>query len=446
MKLHLDMLGCAIGILAAGAVGQDPLSMDIHFGRQPKDYKVAIWGPESIPSPAYAFTAAKILPVIGDPITNGVILTVNSKIIAIGPASEIDIPENYEVIDLGRHWIVPGLVDLHCHVAGGTPNENVHATNPEMRTLDLVDIDSERLKTAVAGGVTSVLYIPGSGSNMGGFGTFTKTAGSSPEEALIRFPGSLKIAQAGNPERRSGDMGATRMGMNQGLRFTLERGRDYYQAWEDFDAGVGPRPEFRADLEYLRGLFRHEYPVSVHTQQYQVVLETIRELRQEFGLWTFIDHGTFDAYRLSEDAALAGVPVCNGPRQYQFDRATSKFIGLADAWYRGGQHGWRDAVRGVGRDGIAINTDSPVVAQEQLTVQVAVAVRLGLPDEVGLLAVTINPARIAGIDHKVGSLEVGKDADLGVWSGDPIDPRSYVETMVVNGKIVYRRNADRPRF
>ncbi len=196
----------------------------------------------------------------------------------------------------------------------------------------------------------------------------------------------------------------------------------------------------------MRGLFRHEYPVSVHTQQYQVVLETIRELRQEFGLWTFIDHGTFDAYRLSEDAALAGVPVANGPRQYLWDREVSRFIGLADAWYRGGQHGWRDAVRGVGRDGIAINTDSPVVAQEQLTVQVAVAVRLGLPDEVGLLAVTINPARIAGIDHRVGSLEVGKDADLGVWSGDPIDPRSYVETMVINGKIVYRRNADRPRF
>ena len=211
MKLHPDSfgwgkLGCAIGILAAGAVGQDSLSMDIHFGRQPKDYKVAIWGPESIPSPAYAFTAAKILPVIGDPITNGVILTLNSKIIAIGPASEIDIPDNYQVIDLGRHWILPGLVDLHCHVAGAGLNDTVHATNPEMRTLDQIDIDNERLKTAVAGGVTSVLFIPGSGSNMGGFGTLTKTAGSSPEEALIRFPGSLKIAQAGNPERRSGDM------------------------------------------------------------------------------------------------------------------------------------------------------------------------------------------------------------------------------------------------
>ncbi len=423
-------------LIGASAAGQAPPSMDIHFGQRPAEYKVATWGPESVPSPAYAFTAAKILPITGEPITNGVILTVDSKIIALGPRSEITIPDDYEVVDLGRHWIVPGLVDLHCHVAGAGLNDTVHATNPEMRTLDQIDIQNERLQTALAGGIGSVLFIPGSGSNMGGFGTLTKTAGATPEEALIRFPGSLKIAQAGNPERRAGDMGATRMGMNQGLRFTLERGREYYQAWEDFDAGAGPRPEFRADLEYLRGLFRHEYPVSVHTQIYQVVLETIRELRQEFGLWTFIDHGTFDAYRLSEEAALAGVPVCNGPRQYLFDRATSRFIGLADAWYRGGQHGWREPVRGLGRDGIGINTDSPGVPQELLTLQVAVAVRLGLPDDVGLMAMTINPARFIGIDHRVGSLEVGKDADIGIWSGDPIDPRSYVEIAVINGKIV----------
>jgi imidazolonepropionase-like amidohydrolase len=280
---------------------------------------------------------------------------------------------------------------------------------------------------------------------MGGFGTLTKTAGT-PEEALVRFPGSLKIAQAGNPERRSGDLGSARMGMNQGLRFTLERGRQYYQAWEDYDAGRGPKPKFDAGLQYLRGLFRHEYPVTVHTQIYQVVLETLRELRTEFGLWTVIDHGTFDAYRLSEDAWVRGVPVCNGPRQYQFDRATGRFVGLADAWYRGGLHGWQKSVQGVGRDGIAVNTDSPVVAQEELTLQCAMAVRLGLPWEVGIRAITINPARFIGADHRVGSLLPGKEADFGVWTGDPLDPRSHVEMTVVNGRIAYRRDGERPRF
>ncbi len=428
----------------------EPPPFQIYQGnrpRDPKDFRVAKFGPDKIPSPAYAFRAARALPITGAPIEDAVVLTRDSKIVAIGRARDVPIPDGYEVVDLGDKWIVPGLVDLHCHVASPSfdLNDTVHQTNPEFRTLDLITLNHEQIKVAVAAGVTTVLYIPGSGSNMGGFGTLTKTHGD-PREALIRFPGTLKIAQAGNPERRSGDLGVTPLGMNQGLRMTLERGRVYYQAWEDFEAGKGPKPEFRADLEYLRGLFRHEYPVGVHTQIYQVVLATFQELRQEFGLWTVVIHGTFDAYRMSGVAREIGVPICLGPRQYFFDTKQSKFIGLAGAWYAGGQHGWREAVAGVGPDGIAVNTDSPVVPQEMLPLQCAMAVRLGLPDEIGMRAMTINPARFVGIEHRVGSLEVGKDADLGIWSGDPIDPRNCVHMTVVNGRIAYRRDAARPKF
>ena len=265
-----------------------------------------------------------------------------------------------------------------------------------------------------------------------------KAAGKNVEEALVRFPGSLKIAQAGNPERRMGDMGAGRIGMNFGLRSMLTRGRDYYQAWEDYDAGKRTeKPKFRADLHYLRGLFRHEFPCSVHTQIYQVCLETLRLLHDELGLWVFIDHGTFDAYRMSGEARKRGVPVCNGPRQFQLDYDTGAVIGNAAAWALGGRHGWDKDVLGVGRDGISINTDSPVVPEEQLTVQAAMAVRLGLPDEWALRGLTINAARFVGIDHKVGSITVGKDADMVLWTGDPIDPRSHVRKMMVSGTIYY---------
>ncbi|MEM7204544.1 MAG: amidohydrolase family protein [Planctomycetota bacterium] len=435
-------------IAGSTLAAQEAPSIDVFFGQRPKEYKVAQWGPDSFPTPAYAFRAARVLTAEGPPIRDGVVLTRDKKIVAVGPAAEIDIPVDYEVVDLGDRWVMPGLVDLHCHIAstsGRDINDTVHSINPELRTVDLVTIDHERMRDALAGGVTTVLFIPGSGSNMGGFGSLTKTHGT-PEEALVRFPGSLKIAQAGNPERRAGDLGATRMGMNQGLRFALERGQRYWRAWEDFDRGEGPAPEPQPDLEYLRGLFRHEYPVTVHTQIYQVVLETLRELRDEFGLWTVIDHGTFDAYRLCEDALVRGVPVCNGPRQYHFERETGRFVGLADAWFRGGLHGWQSPVKGLGVDGIAVNTDSPVVAQEQLTLQCAMAVRLGLPWRVGLAAITINPARFVGADHRVGSLRAGKDADLVAWSGDPLDPRSFVDATIVNGRIAYRRTGARPRF
>jgi imidazolonepropionase-like amidohydrolase len=426
-------------------------SMQVFYGNRPKqeaDYQVARWGPRGMPSPGYAFRAAKVLPITAPPIADGVVLTQNGKILAVGPAREVQIPAGFATIDCGDTWLVPGFIDLHCHIAekGFDLNDTVHDTNPELRTVDLITLEHDQIKMARAGGMTTVLYIPGSGSNMGGFGTLTKTGGRTPEEALVRFPGSLKIAQAGNPERPSGDLGAGMLGMSEEIRETLLRGKAYYEAWDAFQRNSGPKPQFHADLELLRGLFRHEFPVSVHTQIYQVVLETIRELRLELGLWTVIVHGTFDAYRLSQEALLAGVPIAGGPRQYYFDPKTSEFQGLLSNWYRGGLHGWREPVKGLGIDGIGVNTDSPVVAEEQLPLQAAMAVRLGLPQQVALRGITINAARFVGIDHRVGSLEPGKDADLGVWSGDPLDPRNSVQTLVINGQIVYRRNPARPQW
>jgi imidazolonepropionase-like amidohydrolase len=427
-----------------------PRPFEIWRPRRPateKDYQVAKWGPRGLPSPGYAFRAAKVLPITAPPIVDGVVVTRNGLIEAVGPAASVAVPAGYELIDCGDAVIVPGFVEMHCHIASESfdLNDTVHATNPEFRTLDLIGMEHDQIRTARAGGVSVALYIPGSGSNMGGFGTLTKTWANSPEEALVRFPGSLKIAQAGNPERGSGDLGTDMMGMSEGIRMTLLDGKRYWEQHEAWQQGKAEKPKYDPTLELLRGLFRHEYLVSVHTQIYQVVLQTLQVLRQEMGLWTVVVHGEFDAYRLSGNMFDAGLPIAAGPRNYHFDRATSQFLGLMQTWHDGGKYyAWRDPVAGVGRDGIGVNTDSPVVPEEQLTLQAAIGVRLGLPHEVALRALTINNARFAGIEHRVGSLEVGKDADLGIWNGDPIDPRSYVETMVVNGTICYRRDPNRP--
>ena len=417
--------------------------------RTPKDeasHKVAKWGPRGLPSPGYAFFAQKILPISSPPIFDGVVITKNGKIEAIGKASEIAVPSGYERVECGDSTIIPGIVELHCHIASPSfdLNDTVNPTNPEFRTLDLISMEHDQIKTARAGGVSTVLYIPGSGSNMGGFGTLTKTWGKTPEEALVRFPGSLKIAQAGNPERGAGDLGSGMMGMSEGIRMTLLDGKKYWEETLAFEAGNGPQPKYDPTLELISGLFRHEYPLSVHTQIYQVVLQTLQELRLELGIWTVIVHGTFDGYRLSEDLLLAGLPVAGGPRAYHYDRKTGAMEGILANYANGGKHGWSEEVYGLGRDGIGVNTDSPVVAQEQLTLQAAMGVRLGLPHEWALRALTINAAHFVGIDHRVGSLEVGKDADIGIWNGDPIDPRSHVRKLVVNGTICYTRDPNRP--
>ncbi|MCK5944415.1 MAG: amidohydrolase family protein [Planctomycetes bacterium] len=430
---------------------QAPKKFETWHPRRPAkeaDYKVAKWGPRGLPSPGYAFYAAKILPVTAPPIIDGVVITRNGVIEAIGKASELSVPSSYEKVDCGDAVICPGFVETHCHIASPSfdLNDTVHPTNPEFRTLDLISMEHDQIRVARAGGVSTALYIPGSGSNMGGFGTLTKTWGKSPEQALVRFPGSLKIAQAGNPERGSGDLGSGMMGMSEGIRMTLLDGKRYWEQMLAFEAGKGPKPEHDPTLELISGLFRHEYPLSVHTQIYQVVLQTLQELRLELGLWTVVVHGTFDGYRLSEDLLMAGMPVSGGPRAYHYDRATGRFNGVLANYALGGKMGWRAPVMGLGRDGVGVNTDSPVVAQEQLQLQAAMGVRLGWPHEWALRGLTINNAVFFGIDHRVGSLEVGKDADLGVWSGDPIDPRCYVELMVINGTICYRRDPNRPEW
>jgi imidazolonepropionase-like amidohydrolase len=437
--------------MPAQQAADEPPPFEVWHPRTPRteaEHQVAKWGPRGLPSPGYAFRAAKVLPITAPPIVDGIVITKNGVIEAIGRAADVAVPAGYELVDCGDAVIVPGFIELHCHVASESfdLNDTVHPTNPELRTLDLVGVEHDQVRMARAGGVSTALYIPGSGSNMGGFGTLVKTWGRTPEEALVRFPGSLKIAQAGNPERRSGDLGTDMMGMSENIRMTLLDGMRYWQRHEAWERGEGEKPDYDPTQELLRGLFRQEYPVSVHTQMYQVVLQTIRQLRRELGLWTVIVHGTFDGYRLSEEARNSGVPVAGGPRQYFFDRETGRFEGLLSNWARGGMHGWREPVLGLGRDGIGVNTDSPVVPQEQLQVQAAMGVRLGLPHEWALRGLTINAARFVGIDHRVGSIEVGKDADLGVWNGDPIDPRSHVRTLVINGTICYRRDDQRPQW
>ena len=134
---------------------------------------------------------------------HGVILVKNGKIEKLGSAREIEIPDGYEVVDATDLWAVPGLVDCHNHIAGSLSdlNDGVYLSNPGLRTLDAVEPENQNVKNGIAGGVTTVLLIPGSGNNISGFGTIAKLAGRTPDEVVLRYPGSLKIAQSGNPER-----------------------------------------------------------------------------------------------------------------------------------------------------------------------------------------------------------------------------------------------------
>lgn len=365
-------------------------------------------------------------------INNAVVLVRDGKIERIGPQSEVAIPDGYRVIDARDKWLVPGFVDAHNHTAGSLMdlNDMVYLTNPGLRTLDTVVPDSDPMKAARAGGVTSVLLIPGSGTNMSGFGTITKTAGKSANESVIKSPGSLKIAQAGNPEWYW--YGVGRSFMNYNTRQTLEKAKAYHDAWAAFEKGeTKTAPQYDPIFADFRGLFKREFIVSVHTQIYQVVMTTVDMLAKKMNLRTVIDHGEFDGFKTAPMVLDTDTYAINGPRGYWFDWSGRKMLGLATSW-------WGKGVRKIG-----INTDAPVIPEEQLSYQAAMGCWYGWKPYPALCGVTRIPAEALMIDHRVGSLEPGKDADFGLWTGDPLDPRSSCEMTVVNGRVVYDANVYR---
>jgi imidazolonepropionase-like amidohydrolase len=277
---------------------------------------------------------------------------------------------------------------------------------------------------ARAGGVTNVLLIPGSGTNMSGFGTVTRTGGKTVAEMVRRAPGSLKIAQAGNPEWYWYGVGRTFMNYN--TRQTLKKAQAYHAKWEAYENGQSTqRPVYDPIFDDFRGLFRREFPVSVHTQIYQVVMTTIDMLALKFKFRTVLDHSEFDGYKTAPMLEGTDVYVINGPRGYWFDRSQRRMLGLAASW-------WNAGIRKVGN-----NTDAPVIPQEELSYQAAMACWYGWRPYDALKGLTRIAAEALMIDQQVGSIEAGKDADVVLWTGDPIDPRSSVDLTIVSGEIVY---------
>ncbi|MAE28521.1 MAG: amidohydrolase family protein [Planctomycetota bacterium] len=392
--------------------------------------------PGELGGPGIALRATKVLTAAGDDgvteaiIDHGLVLVRDGRIEAVGAADELPIPAGYEVKDLGERWLMPGLVELHSHVAGTGYNDAVYQTNPGLRASATVIPDRLYLQRATAGGVTTLLFIPGSATNMGGQGVLLKPGLDTFDEMLVRAPGSVKIAQGDNPKRWGYGMQRSLMAWN--LRQELRAGLAYARRWADHERGAADQPERVVRYDVFRDLLSGHTQVSTHTQYYKLVLTTIEMLRVEFGLDVYIDHGSFDSYKTAKLAADNRVAAILGPREIMWPsptryRTDGRVEGSAWGFQRGGQ------------EEIGFNTDAPVVPQEELSVQSAMGVRYGLDNSAAaaVRGLTIVPARTAGIDDSVGSLESGKDADILVLTGDPSDPRTAIEMVYVEGRLVY---------
>ncbi len=379
-------------------------------------------GPVS--GPAQALLVQKVLTMNGDDtiFVPGMILTRAGKIEYVGPP--VEVPAGYELIERPDAWAHPGMVDLHTHVhAGGWGdiNDTVRAVNPELRSSPVLVPGNRLLAAACASGVTTLFGIPGSGSNMGGFGVLYKSKQrASYESAVMAGTAGMKVAQDSNPQRRSGDFGLTRAGMG----WVLEDVNDRAVA-----ALEGER--FDLPLEDLKRIHSGELPVLIHTAGSDGVVNTARMWRVTYDTRSILSHGSWDGYRAAPALAEIGIPVNHGPR------TTDVYTSRNGRW-NASSAAFVDA----GVPLFSLNTDSPVVPQEELFVQGAMSARWGADGYAMLRALTIHPAQAFGIEARVGSLEPGKDADVVLRSGDPLDPSSSVDLVMIDGSIEYERERD----
>jgi imidazolonepropionase-like amidohydrolase len=383
--------------------------------------------------PGLALTAAKALVASwdGEQVVDGALVLVRDGKIERVASSQERAPEGYEWVDLGSAWLMPGMVDLHSHI-GGTQdiNDMVYQTNEGLRVSPSVVPRNPNLLRCLAAGVTTILYIPGSGTNIGGQGILMKTGLDTFEETRLRDPGSLKIAQGDNPTRWAYGMG--RSMMNWHIRTSVRRGLGYARRWSEHEQGKGERPAVDPQYETFRALASGETQISTHTQMYQLVHATIRILKQEFGLDLFIDHGEWGGFLATPEAERLGIAAIVGPREVDTPEGRhytdGAILSCAGEYQR----------RGLSK--IGFNTDAPVVPAEELPLQAAVSMKYGFEggDMQAVRGLTIVPAVVAGIANRVGSLERGKDADIVVVTGDPADPRSWVQRVYIEGQLVYR--------
>ncbi len=360
------------------------------------------------------------------------ILLEDGRIKAIGK----ELGDSSPVLDAKGAILLPGFIDAHCHLGmwedalgfeGADGNETTSPITPELRAIDAINPMDRNFSEAIKGGVLAVCTGPGSANIMGGTFCVMKTWGHRVDDMLMREPAAMKIAFGENPKRvYSGKdkSPSTRMATAAELRKTLHDAREYHKALQLEDESKWPK--FDLKLEALRPVMAHDMPLKAHAHRADDIFTALR-IAKEFNVKLTLEHVT-EGHLIAEELADAGVPCIVGPSFGDRSKVELKNKSFETPG--------KLVQAGVT---IAIMTDHPVIPIEHLNMTAAYSVKDGLDHYEALKALTINPAKILEVDDRIGSIKVGKDADLVLWSGDPLDITSTVELALVNGEVVYER-------
>ena len=334
--------------------------------------------------------------------------------------------EGEDVQDLNGLYVFPGLVESHCHLGmeetairfeGDDVNEITDPITPNMRGIDGCNPMDETVESALKGGVTTVAAGPGSANVLGGTFFAYKTKGNCIDEMAIENPIAMKAAFGENPKRcYQGKKIDTRMQISALLRETLEKTKEYLAKKE-----AGKDVAYDQKLEAMIPVVKRELPLKCHAHRADDILTAIRIAKEE-NIKITLDHVT-DARCILPQIKESGFPCICGPaltHKSKFELANMSFE-TPNELYKAGIL-------------FSIITDSPVIPQQYLSLSAALAAKAGLPEYEAIKAITINPAKILGLDNRVGSIKVGKDADFIICTKNILDTQNEIKSVYVDGK------------
>ena len=342
-----------------------------------------------------------------------------------------------EVTDVNGLIVTPGLVDSHCHVGlfgdslgfeGADANEDSDPVTPQLRAIDGINPQDRAFSDAVGAGVTTVVTGPGSANPIGGQFAAIKTYGVCVDDMVIKAPCAMKMALGENPKTVYNDKNQTpmtRMGTIALMRETLFKAVNYRDAWEDYknDEGEDDKPEFDMKLEAMLPVINKEIPVKFHAHRADDICSAIR-LAKEFDLVYTIEHCS-DGDIVADILKRGNVAVNLGPTLT--DRSKPELKNLSFDTYK--------RLSDIGLD-VSIITDHPEITIENLPLCAALAVSNGMDEKKALSAITLTAAKNCGISDRVGSLEVGKDADIAVFTALPTEFNSKCVMTFINGDLI----------
>ena len=365
-------------------------------------------------------------------IERGYIRTNGKYIEEVGEMSKLrPISRKEEVLDVSGAWVMPGIIESHCHIGiseekigmiGDDCNEGTNPVTPTLRAIDAVNPMDDAFHDALAAGITSVMVGPGSANVVGGQFLFMKTHGRCIDDMVVKNPAAMKVAFGENPKTCYGDKDeypATRMGVAALLRKTLFEAMQYKK---DKENGTLEKEDF--EMEAWLPVLNKEIPLKAHAHRADDILTAIR-IAKEFDLHMTLDHGT-ESHLIAERIKESGYPVIVGPDLTSRSKPEVQNMNFKTN-------------RILQEHGVlfSIMTDHPVSMIQYLPLCAGLAVKQGLPLEEGLKAITINAARICGVEDKVGSLRKGKHADIAIFTGNPMEVFTQTLYTIMEGEVVF---------